>query len=199
MNYIEANLANDEKVVARIKHSWAGIVSLLIRLILLGAIGGVLTQSIPICMKLLNEAEKPPEAVYILTYVMGSFLILIGVVVFIAGIVEIKCAQLVVTNRRMFGRRGFIGKQTTDIMLSKVDTINAGNGFFGAIFHYGYIQIVSAATQTMARYGMMKYTYISNTMEFRKAVLEAIENTKAQEREDQAKAMRDAMKQNEEY
>ncbi|MDE7401745.1 MAG: hypothetical protein K2N17_06810, partial [Clostridia bacterium] len=39
MGYIENNLAKDEKIMARIKHSWAGMVSEVIRFLVLLGLG----------------------------------------------------------------------------------------------------------------------------------------------------------------
>lgn len=201
MNYIEANLASDEKVVAQIKHSRAGLVPAFIIFILVCTIGIVLITVVsPLITNLVEEDTKSSGLstfFKILFSVIGALTIFGSLNNLIFRIMEIACSQLIVTNKRILGRRGFISKQTTDIMLSKVDTVNAENSFFGAIFHYGYIQIISAASGTS--HDTLKYNYISNTLEFRKAVLEAIEKAKAQEREEQAKVMRDAMKPNGEY
>lgn len=202
MGYIESNLTADETVIARIRHSWTGLVSVFVTFLFVCGVGAVFLCMRPI-LDSIGEALGDPMphdsvATIMLTffYILGGIFILLGLLISIAKIAEIKCAQLVVTNKRMLGRRGFISKQTTDVILSKIDTINAGNGLFGAIFHYGYIQIVSPATQNAAKFGTMNYNYISNTMEFRKAVLDAIEKAKAQEREEQAKVMRGAMNSN---
>ena len=94
------------------------------------------------------------------------------------------------TNKRLLGRNGFIRKYTSDILLSHVDTIIAGNGFLGAFFHYGNIAVVSPATQ---QGGGIFFKHITNTMEFRKAVLDQIEEVKAHEREEQARLMQNAV------
>lgn len=192
MDYIESNLAKDEEVVERIRHSWAGLVPVGLRAIGLLCIGIV-------CFFVAPTIEMPDDIGVVLFNLLGAFAILIALYVFLMGYIEIKFAQLVVTNKRIFGRRGLIIKHTTDIMISKVDTLNVSNGFFGALFHYGSIQIVSAATGSTLAFvesTTLKYLFVSNTAQFRTAVLDTIEKSREEEREAQARALTDAMKNN---
>lgn len=204
MNYIEANLKKDEKVVSRIKHSWAGIIGIIIGAAIVCAVGVLLIKLPSIVINIMSShgvdnIEEAPKIFYVFMDVFGVLIIFCSLLILIPGIVEIKCAQLVVTNKRILGRRGFISKVTADIMLNKIDTINAGNGFLGEIFHYGYIEIVSAASvaSSVQQRRAMRYKYISNTLEFRQAVLDAIDTAKEEERkaqaEEQAKAMRNTL------
>lgn len=194
MSYIESNLAKDETIVARLKHSWTAIVPDIILLPVYCAVGIVLITVIcPLVVNVEEIAESSTLTTLLKVLIdgAGAVAIAVGLFFLISSAIDIRCTQLIVTNKRMLGRYGFISKRTTDIMLNKIDTINADNSFWGAIFHYGRITVVSAAS------GGLTFDCISNTMEFRKAVLGAIEKAKAQEREEQAKALRDAMKPNE--
>ncbi len=202
MGYIENNLAKDEKVVAGIKHSWAGLIPTLIRLLVIIGCSIAFFKLEDIVNLITGEGTGETytelKILYIFSYVLGALTILMGLVYALTNFFEIKSAQLVVTNKRIFGRRGFISKRTTDILISKVDTINVGNGFFGAIFHYGTIEIVSGASGAMTRAerATLKYAFVSNTLEFRKAVLEVIERSKEEERLAQARSLSEAMKVN---
>lgn len=205
MGYVENNLGRGEKVLARAKHSWAAfwgallvdfIVVLIVCLaihfgttwlptVLANALGASLENS---------SSTKEMQTVYdilmicrgisITVVVLSAFLHLIKVIVVISR------NQLVVTNKRLLGRSGFIAKQTVDIILLKLDTINCTNGFMGAIFRYGSLKVVSAGSQV----SNIVFPYIKNTEEFRRAVLTAIDRAKEEERQAQAEAQANAMK-----
>lgn len=195
MTFLESNLTKDEKVVASIKHSWAGLVGAFIVLIVNTGLGIVICFIKSIIARIGEAINEPfevtttsQEMLFIFFYVFGVLFILLGIFYFVNAIVEIKSAQLVVTNKRILGRRGLISKMTTDVLLNKVDTVNVSNGIFGAIFHYGTVQIVSPASgfTNKQQRATLQYGYIINTMEFRKAVLDAIEQVKQDERNAQA-------------
>ncbi|MDE5548366.1 MAG: PH domain-containing protein, partial [Clostridia bacterium] len=193
-NYIGANLSKDEKVVASIKHSWVGVVPALICaafLIIFGILLIAIDKIIYSALGITNDGSLDTDT-FVIFKIAGGTTIFMGIWVLLSNIVEISSAQLVVTNKRLLGRRGFISKRTTDIMLNKVDTINAENGFWGAIFHYGTIQVVSPASGKFS--AKMKYSFISNTMEFRKAVLDTIEIVKREEQAAQINAISQAIK-----
>ncbi|MCM1438385.1 MAG: PH domain-containing protein [Roseburia sp.] len=198
MGYIENNLAKDEKVLARISHSWAGMISTLIWFIFTFGFGVVCFCYKPI-MEAISKGASSWDSLDLLSFIafgfVGAVFILLALAVLINNISEIKSAQLVVTNKRIFGRRGAIAKRTTDVLISKVDTINVSTGLFGALFHYGTVEIVSSASGAMTRIerGTLKYSFVANTDEFRKSVLEAIEKVKKEELEAQARSLSNAM------
>lgn len=205
MGYIEANLTKDEQVIARIKHSWAGLVSTVIGFMILLSIAIVFLKMGDIIRHYLSEEDiydfnKFYRNMNPMMISCGCVFLIFAFFMLLNNIIEMKSAQLVVTNKRLLGRRGFISKQTTDIVLSSLDTITAGNCFLGAIFHYGYIQVASPASAATRFNNTTRYNYIANTMDFRQAVLKAIDKAKEEERnaqaEAQAKAMREAMQSN---
>ena len=105
--------------------------------------------------------------------------------------------QLIVTNKRLLGRSGLIAKKVTDMPLMKLDNIQVKNGFFGAIFHYGNLEIISAGSQRVVggkTVNNLKYPYVKNTEEFRRAVLAAIDRAKEEERWAQAEAQAAALR-----
>lgn len=58
-----------------------------------------------------------------------------------------KSSELVITNKRIIGKRGFLGIHAIDLRLDKVDALNVSSSFIGRIFNYNKIVIsVSGAT-----------------------------------------------------
>ena len=201
MGYVESNLGKDEKILARVTHSKAGLVSaFLVAVILLGITVGLIyfTQYMnDLLDKNLQGSTLSAlsTGLVIIFYLITALVGLMGILYFVGAIVEISCNQLVVTNKRLLGRSGFIAKKTMDIILLKLDTINASNGIFGALFHYGTLEVVSAGSQQIVngRTVNMKFPYVQNTEEFRRAALAAIDRAKEEEREAQARAQAEAL------
>ena len=198
MGYIEDNLSKDEVVMAKIKHSWAGLVSVIIYFLLNGVITALCFAVKPVMATFgVNLDSDAYYKVYVIIfYIMGALFLIKDTIYVVTQIIEMKSAELVVTNKRIFGRRGFISRHTTDILLSKIDTINISNGLFGAILGYGRVEIVSAASgrMTRAERATLRYSFVSNASEFRKAVLETIDKVKKEEQEAQARSLSEAMK-----
>ena len=143
MGYVESNLGKDEKILARVTHSKAGLVSaFLVAVILLGITVGLIyfTQYMnDLLDKNLQGGALGAlsTGLVIIFYLITALVGLMGILYFVGAIVEISCNQLVVTNKRLLGRSGFIAKKTMDIILLKLDTINASNGIFGALRNFG--------------------------------------------------------------
>ena len=198
MGYVESNIGRDEKILARITHSKAGLVSAFLVAAIFLALAGVAGYLTKYVTDLLNK-QMPGDplavALMVIFILIAVCIGLIGVIYFICAAVEISCNQLVVTNKRLLGRSGFIAKRTMDIILLKLDTINATNGVFGALFHYGTLVVVSAGSQQIVngRTVNLKFPYVKNTEEFRRAVLAAIDKAKDEDREAQARAQAEAL------
>lgn len=206
MGYIDNNLANDEVVISRTKHSWAGLIGAFILMSFCVAIAVIIIK-LPLVLSyfgvdetIVDQFKNHSDISDIISYYMlegiGVLIGIISVFYFVIVFIVIKTSQLVVTNKRVLGRRGFISKQTLDIMLSKLDTVNVSNGLLGAIFGYGTIEVVTAASGALSKYerAAMKFAYISNTIEFKKAVLAAMDKAKERDMEEQAKALSRAIK-----
>ncbi len=192
MGYIEQNIGKDEKILARITHSKAGLVpafAVAAVLIAFAVAVGYLAWYLSDLMG--AEVEGFPIVAII---VCACFIGLCGVWVFVRAAVEISCNRLVVTNKRLVGQSGWIAKRTMDIILLKLDTVNASNGVFGALFHYGTLEVVSAGSQQGFNRRNQRFPYVKNTEEFRNAVLAAVDKAKEEERLAQAQAQAEAMK-----
>ncbi len=204
MGYVENNLGKDERILARVTHSKAALFSALIVATICFAVGlalwyGLEAVLIPIENNdMASEATidilvKVFEVMQILCLIISMF---IGACVFLHSVISVMCNQIVVTNKRLLGRKGFISKSVIDILLLKLDNIRAENGLFGALFHYGTLEVVSAGSQQIVngRSTNARFPYVKNTEEFRRAVLAAIDKAKEEERWAQAEAQAAALK-----
>ena len=198
MGYVESNLGKDEKILARVTHSRAGIVSAFLVAVVFLALAGTAGYFAKYLSILLDQKMPDDPLATVLTViciVIAVCIGLMGILYFAGAAVEITCNQLVVTNKRLLGRSGFLAKRTTDIILLKLDTINAANSILGAMFHYGTLAVVSAGSQQIVngRTVNLKFPYVKNTEEFRRAVLAAIDKAKEEDRDAQARAQAEAL------
>jgi uncharacterized membrane protein YdbT with pleckstrin-like domain len=75
-------------------------------------------------------------------------------------------SEYVITNRRIIIKRGFIARDTFEMNLSKIESVNVDQSVMGRILNYGSITIIGT--------GGTRETFhnISKPLEFRKAFQE---------------------------
>jgi uncharacterized membrane protein YdbT with pleckstrin-like domain len=76
--------------------------------------------------------------------------------------------KYVVTNRRLIQIFGVFNKNVTDSSLEKVNDVKMDQSFFGRIFGYGDIEILTAS-----ELGVNRFTMIGNPVQFKTAMLNA--------------------------
>jgi len=76
----------------------------------------------------------------------------------------------VITNRRIIQIDGIINKNVTDSSLEKVNDVKMKQSFFGRIFDFGDIEIMTAS-----ELGINKFTTIAKPIQFKTAMLDAKE------------------------
>jgi uncharacterized membrane protein YdbT with pleckstrin-like domain len=91
----------------------------------------------------------------------------IGLILLIAAYVRYKSTEVAVTTRRVIVKHGFIRRQTMEINLSKVESLQVDQGVPGRIFDYGTLVIAGTGTSHAPIAG------IAAPMAFRKAFIEA--------------------------
>jgi len=81
-------------------------------------------------------------------------------------------AEFAITNKRVIIKVGFIKRQSLETLLSKVEGIQVSQGVIGRIFNFGTIAVTGTGGSRE------RFSTIEKPMEFRKIVLEQIEETK---------------------
>lgn len=84
----------------------------------------------------------------------------------IAAWLERWLSEFVITNRRIIIKTGFIARNTFEMNLSKIESVNVDQSVMGRILNYGSVTIIGS--------GGTKETFhnISHPLEFRKAFQE---------------------------
>lgn len=80
-----------------------------------------------------------------------------------------KINELVLTNRKVITKTGFIRRYTVELRLEKIESFAVDQGVLGRIFNYGTITIMVAGS-------LISVSSIHAPIEFKKLVDEHIEN-----------------------
>ncbi len=96
----------------------------------------------------------------------------LGLIFLGMAFVRYKSVELAVTTKRIIVKHGFISRQTVEINLDKVESIQVEQGLLGRLLNFGTL-IVSGTGTSHA-----PLTGIAEPMGFRKAFVEAQDGTK---------------------
>lgn len=127
MSYIDRHLLSGERVTFRAKRHWITFATpLFLALIgILGILGGIVTM--------ISGGEGAA----------GSLFVGILLIVLPLGLTYLDyiSSEFAVTNKRVIGKVGFLGRNSLEILLTKVEAINVEQGIVGRLFNYGTITI----------------------------------------------------------
>lgn len=99
---------------------------------------------------------------FVLLFVFG-----IGLIFWLIAYIRYKTTELAFTNKRIIAKFGFISRNTVELNITKVESIQVNQGILGRIFNFGTL-IVSGAGNPQA-----PIPGISNPMAFRRAFMES--------------------------
>lgn len=91
----------------------------------------------------------------------------IGLIFWATAFIRYKTTELAFTNKRVIAKFGFISRETIELNISKVESIQVNQGILGRIFNYGTLVISGAGNPQAPIPG------ISDPMSFRRAFMEA--------------------------
>jgi uncharacterized membrane protein YdbT with pleckstrin-like domain len=91
----------------------------------------------------------------------------VGVAFLIIAWIRIKSTEIAVTTRRLIVKHGFVRRNTVEINLSKVESIQVDQNVFGRMLDFGTLVISGTGTSHAPIDG------IADPMTFRKAFIEA--------------------------
>jgi len=165
---VDRNLVSGETLLYRTRHHW---------LMLLGPVIGALVLLIP-GIGLLIEAialrdtdglavgssTVSPKAMAI----AAAIFVLAAIVTLSYGVAKRNATEMAVTNRRVLIKTGIASRRTTDLMLSRVESIGVEETAAGRVLGYGSV-VVRGTGGTPEPFLM-----IAHPQEFRRAVQEQI-------------------------
>jgi uncharacterized membrane protein YdbT with pleckstrin-like domain len=155
-SYLESLLAHNEKVELVARQHWfvlaRSIILEIVLILVIGVAGGLL------------GAVEP------LVIVLACVLVLIPLVVLVRDFLRWWNRQYVLTNRRVIQVAGTFNKKVTDSSLEKVNDVKMVQSFFGRIFDFGDLEILTASEA-----GIDKLAWLAQPILFKTTMLDAKE------------------------
>lgn len=89
---------------------------------------------------------QPSKMNYLVWFIVGilTLIYLIGLIIIIWIFIDRQSKKYTITNRRIIVRRGIIAKNTDEVEIKDIKSINVRQGVIGRMFNYGDILIGSA-------------------------------------------------------
>ncbi|HEY7039368.1 MAG TPA: PH domain-containing protein [Methylomirabilota bacterium] len=125
MGYVERHLLPGERVLYRTRLHWG----LFIKPTLLILAGIALTV-------LLRQVPDPPWL-----WMVGAAVTVIGLGWALVNYVEMMTSEFAVTTTRLIFKIGLISRYTTELLLSKVESIGVQQGLMGRLLNYGDLTV----------------------------------------------------------
>ena len=173
-NYLENLLGEGERILLAARQHWFILASsILFEIIIIFIVfGGTIVA-----------ATFAPDQVLLIS-IIGFFLLLIPLASMIHDILVWSNHQYIVTNWRVIQVSGIINKNVIDSSLEKVNDVKMTQSFFGRIFDYGDVEILTAS-----ELGVNAFKRIVDPVHFKTAMLNA--KGALDRRDNQVKALPD--------
>src|SRR5688572_4931934 len=128
MGYVDENLISGETVHYRARLHWLALFHLHVSAFLLVAGGAAL-----LVYGLLRDMLGAT--------IGGAILLSAGILVAVIAKIVRSSAEFAITNKRVILKTGFIQRRTTELFLSKIETVGIDQGLIGRILDFGTIHI----------------------------------------------------------
>ena len=122
---------------------------------------------------------------------LGSFLngiTIIGIIWLIIRYIGYKNNDLILTNKRVFGKCGLISTTQMQSPLSKIDSVSFTNGLVGKLIGYGTVEVATTSSH-------FKFRFIRDGQTFYNDIFNQLEISQKEKREDDAEAIANAISQ----
>ncbi len=166
MSYASNLLSRGEEIVYESRQHWFAVVSVtfwwIIGAILLLAMAIYLTSnSVPV-------VNASIDGVLTVAVVVGLLLCLgrIGL-----KVLEWRSQEWIITNRRVIRAEGILNKAMSDSNLEKINDAMLTQSWFGRIFNYGTLDILTAAEETGVHAGIGDFPMLADPVRFKIAML----------------------------
>lgn len=125
MGYVERHLLPGERVLYKTRLHWV-----------LFAKPGLVVLAGAILAVLLRQVQDPPWL-----WMIGGVLALVGLVWGFVHYVEVMTSEFAVTTSRLIFKVGLVSRYTTELLLSKVESIGVQQGLVGRMLNYGDLTV----------------------------------------------------------
>ena len=125
MGYVERHLLAGERVLYKTRLHWVLFVK-----------PGLVVLAGVVLMVLLRQVQDPRWL-----WIFGAAVALIGLVWAFVHYVEVMTSEFAVTTSRLIFKVGLISRYTTELLLSKVESIGVQQGLMGRLLNYGDLTV----------------------------------------------------------
>jgi len=125
VGYVERHLLPGERVLYKTRLHWV----LFAKPVLVVLAGAILAG-------LLRQVQDPPWL-----WMIGGALALVGLIWSFVHYVEVMTSEFAVTTSRLIFKVGLISRYTTELLLSKVESIGVQQGLVGRVLSYGDLTV----------------------------------------------------------
>ena len=155
-NYVDSLMAHNERILLRTRQHWFVLVSMIfVEIVLIVVLFAAVSA--------LSILVTPVAAV-------GFVILLVPIAYMLRDILTWFQKQYIITNRRVIQVSGIFSKNVVDSSLEKVNDVKMSQSFFGRLFDYGDIEILTASEM-----GVNLFKRIGDPVRFKTAMLNAKE------------------------
>jgi uncharacterized membrane protein YdbT with pleckstrin-like domain len=99
--------------------------------------------------------------------------IALPIISIVIAIINVLTTELVVTNKKVIGKTGFIRRTSIDLQLGKLESIVLDQGITGRIFNFGTIVVRGTGGNAVG------IPFIKSPLEFRRSVMRIVDQQTA--------------------
>lgn len=111
----------------------------------------------------------------------------VGLIWFLIRYYGYKNNDLILTNKRVFGKCGLISTTQMQSPLNKIDSVSYSNGLIGKIIGYGTVEIATTSSH-------FKFRYVRDGQTFYNDIFNQVEISEKEKRIENAEAIANAIK-----
>jgi uncharacterized membrane protein YdbT with pleckstrin-like domain len=155
-NYIDSLMAHNERILLRTRQHWFVLVSMIfVEIVLIVVLFAAVSA--------LSILVTPIAAI-------GFVILVVPIAYMLRDILTWFQKQYIITNRRVIQVSGIFSKNVVDSSLEKVNDVKMSQSFFGRMFDYGDIEILTAS-----ELGVNLFKRIGDPIRFKTAMLNSKE------------------------
>lgn len=125
----------------------------------------------------------------IISFLALAILFIIALAWLIIRFISYNSTDLILTNKRIFGKTGLISTTQMQSPLNMINSVAFDNGLIGKLLGYGTVQIVTASTRYKFRYIKDGHTIYSD-------IFNQLETSQKEKLQEQAEAIAEAIAKN---
>jgi len=162
MSYVDKHLIEGETIVYATGLHWVVLLQAIFLTIIFGAAGVAL-------LVLYERNQGGASGTSTAMMAGGIALLAVAAICMFAGIVKRNATEMVVTNKRVVLKVGFLTRNTFELLLQKVESIGVKETVMGRILGYGTVVVDGTGGSSEP------FNRVSHPIEFRKQVQQQIE------------------------